>query len=81
MIASPPSSLLTSSRTRETTMSDDEKRTRAKAMFEEVNGFPAPEPPDFFQEPLAEIEATIDPSAAKRATVGMQRQTCSQQIH
>ncbi|MBB83939.1 MAG: hypothetical protein CL931_09045 [Deltaproteobacteria bacterium] len=31
-------------------MSDDEKRTRAKAMFEEVNGFPAPEPPDFFQE-------------------------------
>ena len=31
-------------------MSDDEKRARAKAIFEEVNGFPAPEPPDFFQE-------------------------------
>ena len=31
-------------------MSDDARRSRAKAMFEEVNGFPAPEPPDFFQE-------------------------------
>ena len=31
-------------------MSDTEKRARAKAMFEEVNGFPAPDPPDFFQE-------------------------------
>ena len=31
-------------------MSDDARRSRAKAMFEEVNGFPAPDPPDFFQE-------------------------------
>ncbi|CAN0453641.1 unnamed protein product [Discosporangium mesarthrocarpum] len=31
-------------------MSEEEKRTKARAVFEEVNGFPAPEPPDFFQE-------------------------------
>ena len=31
-------------------MSDDARRARAKAMFEEVNGFTAPDPPDFFQE-------------------------------
>jgi 4-carboxymuconolactone decarboxylase len=32
-------------------MSDPNRRERAKAMFEEVNGFPAPtDPPDFFQQ-------------------------------
>lgn len=31
-------------------MADDANRERAKGVFEEVNGFPAPEPPDFFQE-------------------------------
>jgi len=32
-------------------MGDDARRSRARAKYEEVNGFPAPEnPPDFFQE-------------------------------
>ena len=31
-------------------MEDVEKRKRAKAMFREVNRFPASDPPDFFQE-------------------------------
>ena len=31
-------------------MADDPKRARAKAMFEEVNRFPASDPPDFFQQ-------------------------------
>lgn len=31
-------------------MSDDSRRDRAKRIYEEVNQFPAFEPPDFFQE-------------------------------
>jgi 4-carboxymuconolactone decarboxylase len=31
-------------------MSDDSRRARAKRIYEEVNQFPAPQPPDFFQE-------------------------------
>ena len=31
-------------------MADESRRERARAIFEEVNGFPAPDPPDFFQE-------------------------------
>ena len=29
---------------------DDERRRAARTIFEEVNGFPAPEPTDFFQQ-------------------------------